>query len=42
MRARKIYKPEFKAQVVQELATGKETLNEIASRYQIAPATLIE
>ncbi len=42
MRARKIYKPEFKAQVVQELAAGRETLNEIASRHQIAPATLIE
>ena len=42
MRARKIYKPEFKAQVVQELAAGKETLNEVASRYQIAPSTLIE
>jgi len=42
MRARKIYKPEFKAQVVQELAAGKETLNEIASKHQIAPATLIE
>ena len=42
MRARKIYKPEFKAQVVQELATGKESLNEVASKHQIAPATLIE
>ena len=41
MRSRKIYKPEFKAQVVQELATGKGSLNEVASKHQIAPATLI-
>jgi transposase-like protein len=42
MRPRKIYKPEFKAQVVQELVMGKESLNEVASKHQIAPATLIE
>ncbi len=42
MRPRKIYKPEFKAQVVQELMAGKGSLNEVASRHQIAPATLIE
>ena len=42
MRSRKIYKPEFKAQIVQELAEGKESLNEVASKYQIAPATLVE
>ena len=42
MKSRKIYKPEFKAQIVQELAEGKESLNEVASKYQIAPATLVE
>jgi transposase-like protein len=42
MRSRKIYKPEFKAQIVQELAEGKESLNEVASKHQIAPATLVE
>ena len=42
MRSRKIYKPEFKAQIVQDLAEGKESLNEVASKYQIAPATLVE
>lgn len=42
MRPRKIYKPEFKARVVQELATGKGSLSEVAAKHQIAPATLIE
>lgn len=37
---RKIYNPEFKAQVVMELMSGSHTMNELAERYQIAPATL--
>lgn len=34
------YKPEFKAKVVMELLTGESTLNGLAGKYQIAPATL--
>ncbi len=34
------YNPEFKSKVVLELLSGQQTLNELAERYQIAPATL--
>lgn len=37
---KKIYSPEFKAQVVMELMSGSHTMNELAEKYQIAPATL--
>lgn len=39
-RQKKNYSAEFKAQVVLELLRGDTTLNELAERYQIAPATL--
>ena len=34
------YKPEFKSKVVLELISGQHTLNQLAEKYQIAPATL--
>ncbi len=34
------YKAEFKSKVVLELLSGEHTLNELAEKYQIAPATL--
>lgn len=34
------YNPEFKSKVVLELLSGQHTLNELATKYQIAPATL--
>ena len=37
---KKVYTPEFKSKVVMELLSGQYTLNELAERYQIAPATL--
>lgn len=37
---RRIYNPEFKAQVVMELMSGSHTMNELADKYHIAPATL--
>jgi len=35
-----IYNAEFKSRVVLELLSGQHTLNELAEKYQIAPATL--
>ena len=37
---RKTYTPEFKTKVVLELLEGEKTLNEIASKYEILPASL--
>ena len=34
------YNPEFKSKVVLELISGQHTLNQLAEKYQIAPATL--
>ena len=34
------YNPEFKSKVVLELLSGQHTLNELAEKYQISPATL--
>ena len=34
------YSAEFKIKVVLELISGQHTLNELAEKYQIAPATL--
>jgi putative transposase len=34
------YGAEFKTKVVLELLSGQQTLNELAEKYQIAPATL--
>lgn len=34
------YSAEFKSKVVLELLNGQKTLNELAEKYQIAPATL--
>lgn len=34
------YSPDFKVKIVLELLRGEESLNEVASRYQLAPATL--
>ena len=34
------YNPEFKSKVVLELLNGQHTLNELAEKYQISPATL--
>ena len=39
-RKRKTYTPEFKTKVVLELLEGEKTLNEIASKYEILPASL--
>ena len=39
-RKRKSYTPEFKTKVVLELLEGEKTLNEIASKYEILPASL--
>jgi putative transposase len=41
-RKRKTYSPDFKAKVVLELLEGDQTINEIASKYEILPKTLIE
>ena len=35
-----IYSAEFKSKIVMELISGQHTLNELAEKYQIAPATL--
>lgn len=40
MSKKNLYSPEFKTRVVLELLTGQQTLNELAEKYQIAPATL--
>ncbi len=40
MKKKNNYNPEFKAKVVLELLSGQNTLNELAGKYQIAPATL--
>ena len=39
-RKRKSYTPEFKTKVVLELLEGEKTLSEIASKYEILPASL--
>ena len=39
-RKRRTYTPEFKTKVVLELLEGDKTLNEIASQYEILPASL--
>ena len=39
-RKRRTYTPEFKTKVVLELLEGDKTLNEIASKYEILPASL--
>jgi putative transposase len=41
-RKRKTYSPDFKAKVVLELLEGDKTINEIASKYEMLPKTLIE
>ena len=37
---RNIYSAEFKSKIVMELISGQKTLNDLAEKYQIAPATL--
>jgi transposase len=39
-RKRRNYSAEFKSNVVLELLSGQHTLNELAEKHQIAPATL--
>jgi transposase-like protein len=39
-RKRNTYSAEFKAKVSLELLSGEHTLNELAEKYQVAPATL--
>ena len=39
-RRKNTYNAEFKSKVVLELLSGQCTLNELAEKYQIAPATL--
>jgi putative transposase len=39
---RKNYSPEFKAKVVLELLQENKTINEIVSKYDILPKSLIE
>ena len=40
MKKKNTYNPEFKSKVVLELLSGQHTLNELAEKYQISPATL--
>ena len=40
MKKKNTYGPEFKSKVVLELLSGQHTLNELAEKYQILPATL--
>lgn len=40
MSKKNVYNPEFKSKVILELLSGQNTLNELAEKYQIAPATL--
>jgi putative transposase len=40
MSKKNVYSPEFKSKVILELISGQNTLNELAAKYQIAPATL--
>jgi len=40
MKKKNTYNPEFKSKVVLELLSGQYTLNELAEKYQISPATL--
>lgn len=40
MSKKNVYNPEFKSKVILELLSGQATLNELAEKYQIAPATL--
>ena len=40
MAKRKSYTPEFKAKVVLELLEGDDSLNAVASKYQISPGRL--
>lgn len=40
MSKKNIYSAEFKSKIVLELLSGQHTLNELADKYQIAPATL--
>jgi len=37
---RKIYTADFKARLVLKLLKGEETLNEIASKYEVLPYNL--
>jgi len=37
---RKIYSAEFKAKIVLEVLEGNETLNQIASKYELLPANV--
>ncbi|MBD3808792.1 MAG: transposase, partial [Epsilonproteobacteria bacterium] len=39
---RKTYTPDFKAKVVLEVLEGEKTLNEIASKYDVLPKSLID
>ncbi len=40
MKKKNTYNPEFKSKVVLELLSLQHTLNELAEKYQISPATL--
>ena len=40
MSKKNVYNPEFKSKIILELLGGQATLNELAEKYQIAPATL--
>ena len=40
MKKKNTYNPEFKTKVVLELLSGQHTLNELAEKHQISPATL--
>jgi len=40
MKKKNTYSPEFKSKIVLELLSGQLTLNELAEKYQISPATL--
>ncbi len=37
---RKIYSAEFKAKIVLEVLEGNETLNQIATKYELLPANV--
>lgn len=40
-KTRKVYSADFKAKVVLELISGEQTLNQIASKYDVTPQSLL-
>lgn len=42
MSKKNMYSPEFKTKVVLEMLAGQKTLNELAAKHKVAPATLTD